>query len=210
MIVASATLMFSEMRRICIIITLCVSIFAHWLMRPYRDASCNIMVVIFCICDLLGVMSNPTQQIPLPAAINTDNTSVALSPSGSANYDRDLINTTTLQTFFLVFLLFTILTAVGLTISSVVKSIRAAQKLKKIEAIRRQVREELLSADAVEKSRIEAELIKKQTDFSTCEIVLYVFIVFDFDYGGGCIWSHVFILILLLQNFSSLVCHLLD
>ena len=183
MIVASATLMFSEMRRICIIITLCVSIFAHWLMRPYRDASCNIMVVIFCICDLLGVMSNPTQQIPLPAAINTDNTSVALSPSGSANYDRDLINTTTLQTFFLVFLLFTILTAVGLTISSVVKSIRAAQKLKKIEAIRRQVREELLSADAVEKSRIEAELIKKQTDFSTCEIVLYVFIVFD--YGGG-------------------------
>jgi hypothetical protein len=137
-VVASATLMYSEMRRTVIIIVLSVSIFSHWMMRPYRDLSCNIMVVMFCICDLLGILSSSLVPQELEDVSNKGNYT-AVSPENEAQFAAILEEATLLQTIFLIFALCTMVTAFAITFVSCIRMLRATQKAFKMESIRRQV-----------------------------------------------------------------------
>ena len=129
-----------------IIIVLSVSIFAHWMMRPYRDLSCNVMVVMFCICDLLGILSSSPVPRELEDVSNKDNYT-AVSPKND-NYEAKLEEATFLQTIFLIFALCTIVTAFAITFVSCTRMLRATQKAHKMESIRRQVEAKLLFVGA--------------------------------------------------------------
>jgi len=142
-VVASATLMYSEMRRTVIIIVLSVSIFSHWMMRPYRDLSCNVMVVMFCICDLLGILSSSLVPQELEDVSNKGNYT-AVSPENEAQFAAILEEATLLQTIFLIFALCTMVTAFAITFVSCIRMLRATQKAHKMESIRRQVEAKLI------------------------------------------------------------------
>jgi hypothetical protein len=170
-VVASATLMFSEKRRIAIILIVSLSILLHWLFRPYREPLCNVMVVVFGISDLLGIVSSPQSHVTILATSINNDTSDIFTPASSEEYEKTLQDATILQTIFLCFLSFTVVLAFYLTISSVVKQIREKQKREKMDIIRKEVEAEMLSGDSLEKRRLEEQIAKKKKKFTTCEKV---------------------------------------
>ena len=115
--VAAATTMYSVERRNTIVSILGFSILMHWIIRPYKDASCNIMVVLFAVCDLLGIMSNPPRKEIEKSGI-----------SEKANQYRTLI----LQLIFLIITLITTISAFYLVFQVIIKASRQAAKHKRI------------------------------------------------------------------------------
>jgi Ca2+-binding EF-hand superfamily protein len=56
--VAASVLMFKENRAITLLIVTGVSFVAHLSARPYKDGAGNVTVVLFCVCDFLGILSS--------------------------------------------------------------------------------------------------------------------------------------------------------
>ena len=64
MMVAGSVLLFPENRAILHGVTIGVSMALHAWIRPYKDQMGNIMVVVFCGIDLIGIFSSPAESSP--------------------------------------------------------------------------------------------------------------------------------------------------
>ena len=156
----------------CLLFILLLSIFAHWLVRPYRDTSCNIMVVLFCICDLLGVISNPlpSKTVVISNSTLTNRTDSATA-TATAMYDEEKRSATMIQIVFLIAICITTLSAIFLAVSAALNMIRASSKKRKVEALRKQIEAELF-ADGEEKQKLEDMADKKRDQFTMLEKIL--------------------------------------
>jgi hypothetical protein len=93
---------------------------------------------MFCICDLLGILSSSLVPQELEDVSNKGNYT-AVSPENEAQFAAILEEATLLQTIFLIFALCTMVTAFAITFVSCIRMLRATQKAHKMESIRRQV-----------------------------------------------------------------------
>jgi hypothetical protein len=56
-IIVGSTIMYSESRFITHIIVTSLSLLLHVCLLPYREKNCNIAAILFCLCDIFGVLS---------------------------------------------------------------------------------------------------------------------------------------------------------
>jgi hypothetical protein len=69
--VAGTKLMYEDSRRPLQIVTLSISLGLHLLVRPYKDQAGNIMVVYFCIVDLIAMHANDSMPLQITVFVLT-------------------------------------------------------------------------------------------------------------------------------------------
>ena len=166
-----------------------MSIVAHWIVRPYRDTACNIMIVMFEFCDLLALLSSPLQKTVSTTTNSTtmmvggsNTTSISITnvePSSSSSFEDSsyhrakLDQTYGLQLLFLICIFVTITSAFGLVGNAVIKAVRAVERKKQIDIIRKIVEAELFGEEsAADRDKKKKDQALKEAEFSFVEKIL--------------------------------------
>ena len=64
--ISGSVMMYETNRLIALLVVTVLSVYLHAVVRPYKDVAGNVTVILFCLCDVLGVVSTlyPIAQIP--------------------------------------------------------------------------------------------------------------------------------------------------